>query len=193
MNHQLPELPYATDALAPHCSQETLELHHGKHHKAYVDKLNMLQQGTEFESMALEDIVRNASGEIYNNAAQHWNHSFFWLCMTPGGGGQPTGALRSAINAQWGSHGAFREAFIKTAVANFGSGWTWLVMGADGALAILNLEAAGTPLRSGDEGLLTVDVWEHAYYVDYRNLRPKYVETFIDQLVNWDFVAMNFD
>jgi Fe-Mn family superoxide dismutase len=193
MDHQLPDMPYETDALAPHCSKETLELHHGKHHKAYVDKLNTLQQGTEFESMALEDIVKQASGEIYNNAAQHWNHSFFWLCMTPGGAGEPTGALRNAISAKWGSHGAFREAFVKSAAGNFGSGWTWLVKTPDSSLDIVNMGAAGTPLTTADDALLTVDVWEHAYYVDYRNLRPKYVETFLDRLVNWEFVAMNFN
>ena len=192
MEHQLPPLPYPIDALEPHYSKETLEYHHGKHHKAYVDKLNELQKGTEFETMTLEDIIKKASGPIYNNAAQIWNHTFFWNSMKPNGGGEPSGALADAIHKKWGSFSAFRDAFIKAAVGNFGSGWTWLVKKADGSVDIVNMGAAGTPLTTGDKALLCVDVWEHAYYIDYRNLRPKFVETFLDKLVNWDFAARNF-
>ncbi len=192
MEHTLPALPYAIDALAPHYSKETLEFHHGKHHNAYVVNLNNLQKGTEFEGMDLESIVKKSSGGIYNNAAQIWNHTFFWNCMKPQGGGEPTGALAAAINAKFGSYAAFKEAFVKSAVGNFGSGWTWLVKKADGSVDIVNMGAAGTPLTTGDKALLTVDVWEHAYYIDYRNLRPKFVETFLDHLVNWSFAESNF-
>ncbi len=192
MEHTLPPLPYAKDALAPHVSQETLEYHHDKHHKAYVDKLNELQKGTEFESMSLEDIIKKATGAVYNNAAQISNHTFFWSCMKPGGGGEPSGPLAAAIKAKWGSHAAFKEAFAKSAVGNFGSGWTWLVKKADGAVDIVNMGAAGTPITTADKGLLTLDVWEHAYYIDYRNARPKWAETFLDKLADWDFAAKNF-
>ena len=192
MEHQLPPLPYPIDALEPHYSKETLEYHHGKHHKAYVDKLNELQKGTEFETMTLEDIIKKASGPIYNNAAQIWNHTFFWNSMKPNGGGEPAGALADAINKKWGSFSAFRDAFIKAAVGNFGSGWTWLVKKADGSVDIVNTGAAGTPLTTADKALLTVDVWEHAYYIDYRNLRQKFVETFLSNLVNWKFAEANF-
>jgi len=192
MEHQLPPLPYPIDALEPHYSKETLEYHHGKHHKAYVDKLNELQKGTEFETMTLEDIIKKASGPIYNNAAQIWNHTFFWNCMKPNGGGAPSGALAAAIDAKWGSFDAFKAAFQASAVGNFGSGWTWLVKKADGSVDIVNMGAAGTPLTTGDKALLCVDVWEHAYYIDYRNLRPKFVETFLNNLVNWSFVEANF-
>lgn len=192
MEHSLPALPYSIDALAPAYSRETLEYHHGKHHNAYVVNLNNLQKGTDFENMALEDIVRKSSGGIYNNAAQIWNHTFFWNCMKPAGGGEPAGALSAAINAKWGSYAAFKEAFVKSAVGNFGSGWTWLVKRPDGSVDIVNMGAAGTPLTTGDKALLTVDVWEHAYYIDYRNLRAKYVETFFDKLVNWGFAQANF-
>lgn len=192
MEHTLPPLPYPLDALAPHYSKETLEYHHGKHHNAYVVNLNNLQKGTEFEKMALEEIVRKSSGGIYNNAAQIWNHTFFWNCMKPAGGGEPGGALAAAIVKKWGSHAAFREAFVKSAVGNFGSGWTWLVKKADGSVDIVNMGPAGTPLTTGDKPLLTVDVWEHAYYIDYRNARPKYVEVFLDKLVNWEFAQANF-
>ena len=192
MEHKLPELPYALDALAPAYSKETMEYHYGKHHKAYVDKLNELQKGTEFESMALEDIVRKSSGALFNNAAQHWNHSFFWNCLTPNGGAAPAGALADAINAKWGSLDAFKEAFTKSAVGNFGSGWTWLVKKADGSLDIVNTGPAGTPLTTDDKALLTVDVWEHAYYIDYRNARPKFVEAFLNKLANWEFAEKNF-
>ena len=192
MKHILPPLPYAMNALAPSISQETFEFHYGKHHKAYVDKLNELQEGTEFAALTLEDIIKKASGPIYNNAAQIWNHTFFWNCMTPNGGGEPTGALAAAINAKWGSYAAFKEAFVKSAVGNFGSGWTWLVKKADGSVDIVNTGAAGTPLTTADKALLTVDVWEHAYYIDYRNLRQKFVETFLSNLVNWKFAEANF-
>ena len=192
MERTLPPLPYAIDALAPDYSKETLEYHHGKHHKAYVDKLNELQKGTEFEAMELEEVVKKSSGGIYNQAAQIWNHTFFWNCMKPNGGGEPTGALAEAINKKWGSSADFRKAFVASAVGNFGSGWTWLVKKADGSVDIVNMGAAGTPLTTGDTPVLTVDVWEHAYYIDYRNARQKFVETFFDKLVNWDFAAKNF-
>ncbi|TSE35357.1 superoxide dismutase [Tepidimonas charontis] len=194
MEHTLPPLPFAIDALEPYYSKETLEYHHGKHHNAYVVNLNNLQKGTEYESMTLEEIVRKAPnpGPIYNNAAQVWNHTFFWNCMKPNGGGEPSGALAQAINAKWGSYAAFRDAFVKSAVGNFGSGWTWLVKKPDGTVDIVNMGAAGTPLTTADKALLTVDVWEHAYYIDYRNLRQKYVETFLDKLVNWEFAQANF-
>ncbi|MDC8783882.1 superoxide dismutase [Roseateles koreensis] len=192
MEHLLPALPYAKDALAPHYSVETLEFHHGKHHNAYVVNLNNLQKGTEFEAMTLEEIVKKSTGPIYNNAAQIWNHTFFWNCMKPNGGGAPTGALADAINAKFGSFDAFKEAFTKSAVGNFGSGWTWLVKKADGTVEIVNTGAAGTPLTTADKALLTIDVWEHAYYIDYRNLRPKFVETFLNNLANWDFAQANF-
>ena len=187
MEHTLPPLPYAMDALVPHMSRETLEYHYGKHHKAYVDNLNNLQKGTEFQSMQLEDIIRKASGGIYNNAAQVWNHTFFWNCMKPGGGGEPKGALGDAIKAKCGSYAAFKETFVKSAVGNFGSGWTWLVKKADGSVDIVNMGAAGTPLTTGETALLTIDVWEHAYYIDYENRRPEFVNAVIDKLLNWDF------
>ncbi len=192
MEHTLPPLPYPIDALGDAYSKETLEYHHGKHHKAYVDKLNELQKGTEFENLSLEEIIKKASGPIYNQAAQIWNHTFFWNCMKPQGGGEATGALADAIKAKWGSHKAFTEAFVKSAVGNFGSGWTWLVKKPDGSVDIVNTGAAGTPLTTADKAILTVDVWEHAYYIDYRNARPKFVETFFDKLANWDFAAKNF-
>jgi len=192
MERTLPPLPYALDALAPAYSQETMEYHYGKHHKAYVDKLNELQKGTEFEAMQLEDVIKKSSGGIYNQAAQIWNHTFFWNCMKPQGGGEPTGALADAIQKKWGSVADFKKAFVTSAVGNFGSGWTWLVKKADGSVDIVNMGAAGTPLTTGDTPVLTVDVWEHAYYIDYRNARQKFVETFFDKLVNWDFAAKNF-
>ena len=192
MERTLPPLPYAIDALAPDYSKETLEYHHGKHHKAYVDKLNELQKGTEFEAMELEEVVKKSSGGIYNQAAQIWNHTFFWNCMAPEGGGEPGGALAEAINAKFGSYAAFKEAFVKSAAGNFGSGWTWLVKKADGSVDIVNMGPAGTPLTTQDKALMTVDVWEHAYYIDYRNRRPDFVATFLDKLANWDFAAQNF-
>ena len=192
MERTLPALPYAIDALAPHYSQEAFEYHHGKHHLAYVSKLNELQKGTEFENMELEDIIKKAQGGIYNQAAQIWNHTFFWNCMKPQGGGAPTGALADAINAKWGSFDAFKTAFVNSAVGNFGSGWTWLVKKADGSIDIVNTGAAGCPMTTGDKALLTVDVWEHAYYIDYRNARQKFVEVFFSNLANWEFAEKNF-
>jgi Fe-Mn family superoxide dismutase len=193
MEHKLPELPYAMDALQPHMSKETLEFHYGKHHQAYVTNLNNLIKGTEHENASLEDIVRKApAGGLFNNAAQVWNHTFFWHCMKPGGGGKAGGALAGAIDKKWGSFDAFNEAFHKSAVGNFGSGWTWLVKKPDGSVDIVNTSNAGTPLTTADQALLTVDVWEHAYYVDYRNRRPDFVKTFLDQLANWDFAGKNF-
>jgi Fe-Mn family superoxide dismutase len=192
MEHTLPALPYATDALQPHMSKETFEYHYAKHHQTYVTNLNNLIKGNEFENATLEEIVKKSSGGIYNNAAQVWNHTFFWNCMKPNGGGAPAGALAEAINKKWGSVDEFKKAFQASAVGNFGSGWTWLVKKADGSLDIVNMGAAGTPLTTADKALLCVDVWEHAYYIDYRNLRAKFVETYLANLVNWDFVAKNF-
>jgi len=192
VEHTLPTLPYAVDALAPHMSKETFEFHYGKHHQAYVTNLNNLIKGTELENLSLEDIVRKSSGGVFNNAAQVWNHTFFWNCMKPAGGGAPGGALATAIQQKWGSFDAFKEAFTKSAVGNFGSGWTWLVRKADGSVDIVNTSNAGTPLTGDDKPLLTVDVWEHAYYVDYRNARPKFVEAFLTHLVNWSFAEANF-
>jgi Fe-Mn family superoxide dismutase len=192
MEHTLPPLPYAMDALAPHISKETFEYHYGKHHQAYVTNLNNLIKGTEFASLGLEDIVRKSSGGVFNNAAQVWNHTFFWSSMKPGGGGEPSGALAAAIAAKWGSYAAFKEAFAKSAVGNFGSGWTWLVKKPDGTVDIVNTSNAATPLTTADKALLTIDVWEHAYYIDYRNARPKFVETFLNSLANWDFATKNF-
>ena len=193
MEHTLPALPFAMDALAPHMSKETFEYHYAKHHQAYVTNLNNLINGTEYEALDLEAIVKKApTGGIYNNSAQVWNHSFFWNCLKPGGGGAPSGALAAAIDKKWGSFDEFKKAFQASAVGNFGSGWTWLVKKADGSVDIVNMGAAGTPLTTADRALLCVDVWEHAYYIDYRNARPKYVETFLNALANWDFAAKNF-
>ncbi|MES2832819.1 MAG: superoxide dismutase [Fe] [Pseudomonadota bacterium] len=191
MEHTLPPLPYAIDALAPHISKETLEYHYGKHHQTYVTNLNNLIKGSEFENAPLEDIVRKASGGVFNNAAQVWNHTFYWHCMTPAGAGAPSGALAAAIDAKYGSFDKFKEEFGKSCAGNFGSGWTWLVKKSDGGVDIVNTSNAATPLTGSDKPLLTCDVWEHAYYIDFRNARPKYVETFW-KLVNWDFVAKNF-
>lgn len=191
MEHKLPELPYAKDALAPHISAETLEYHYGKHHATYVTNLNKLIVGTEFENLALEDIVKKATGGIFNNAAQVWNHTFYWNCLAPKAGGEPTGPLAEAINKTFGSFAAFKEKFSTTAVGTFGSGWAWLVKNADGSLAIESTSNAANPMTAGKKPLLTCDVWEHAYYIDYRNARPKYVEAFWN-LVNWAFVAKNF-
>lgn len=190
MAHTLPELSYAMDALEPHISQETLEYHYGKHHRTYVDKLNGLIDGTEFAKASLEDIVRASSGGLFNNAAQAWNHSFYWNCLSPNGGGQPESELAKAIDQAFGSFDAFHKQFSDRAVTLFGSGWAWLVKQADGGLAIVQTSNADTPLTGNDTPLLTCDVWEHAYYIDYRNARPKYLEAFW-QLVNWDFVAKN--
>jgi Fe-Mn family superoxide dismutase len=192
MPFALPPLPYAQDALAPHISKETFEFHYGKHHQAYVTNLNNLVAGTPNEGKPLEEVVRGAQGPIFNNAAQVWNHTFFWNSMKPGGGGQPGGALLAAVNAKWGSVAAFKEAFTKSAVGNFGSGWTWLVKKPDGTVDIVNTSNAATPLTTADKALLTIDVWEHAYYIDYRNARPKFVETFLTSLANWGFAEANF-
>ncbi|BBR40585.1 superoxide dismutase [Aeromonas veronii] len=191
MAFELPALPYAINALEPHISQETLEYHHGKHHNTYVVNLNNLVPGTEFEGKSLEEIIKTSSGGIFNNAAQIWNHTFYWHCLSPNGGSEPTGALADAINKAFGSFAEFKDAFTKSAIGNFGSSWTWLVKKADGSLAIVNTSNAGCPLtEAGTTPLLTVDLWEHAYYIDFRNLRPKYMETFWT-LVNWEFVAKN--
>lgn len=190
MTHELPPLPYPKSALAPLISEETLEYHYGKHHQTYVTNLNNLIPGTEFENLSLEEIVRKSSGAIFNNAAQVWNHTFYWNSLSPNGGGAPTGALATAIDQAFGSFDKFKEEFTKCAVTTFGSGWAWLVKNADGSLAIVSTSNAGCPLTNGQTPLLTCDVWEHAYYIDYRNLRAKYVEAFWS-LVNWDFVAKN--
>jgi Fe-Mn family superoxide dismutase len=188
MEHRLPELPYDKNALEPHISAETLEYHHGKHHATYVANLNKLIPGTEFENMPLEDIILKASGGIFNNAAQVWNHTFYWSCLSPDGGGEPSGDLAAGINQAFGSFAEFKEKFSTAATSNFGSGWTWVVRNGSSSLEIVNTSNAGTPLTDGKKPLLTCDVWEHAYYIDYRNARPKYVEAFWN-LVNWDFVA----
>jgi Fe-Mn family superoxide dismutase len=190
MEHKLPELPYAKDALAPGISAETIEYHYGKHHKAYVDNLNKLIPGTEFEKMSLEEIVKKASGGIFNNAAQDWNHSFYWNCLSPKAGGEPAGTLANAINKNFGSFAQFKEKFSNTAVTTFGSGWAWLVKNSDGTLSIESSSNAGNPLKDDKKALLTCDVWEHAYYIDYRNARAKYIEAFWN-LVNWKFVEQN--
>ena len=189
MEHKLPELPFAKDALAPNISAETLEYHYGKHHKAYVDNLNKLIAGTEFAAMTLEEIIRRASGPIANNAAQTWNHTFYWNCLIPGGG-VPSGELATEIDKNFGSFAQFQEKFTASATSLFGSGWTWLVRNYDGKLVIENTSNAGNPVRDGKPPLLTCDVWEHAYYIDYRNARAKYVEAWW-KIVNWKFVAQN--
>ena len=191
MEHTLPALPYAMDALQPHISKETLEFHYGKHHQTYVTNLNNLIKGTEFENASLEDIVKKSSGGVFNNAAQIWNHTFYWNSLSPKGGGKPAGALAAAIDAKWGSFDAFKEAFTKSAVGNFGASWTWLVKKADGSLDIVNTSNAATPVTTADKPLMTCDLWEHAYYIDYRNRRPDYLGAFWS-LVNWDFAAKNF-
>ena len=191
MAFELPALPYAQDALQPHISAETLEFHYGKHHKTYVDKLNGLVDGTDLAGKSLEEVVRASQGPVFNNAAQVWNHTFYWNCLSPNGGGEAKGAAARAIDSAFGSFAAFKEQFTNSAVNNFGSGWTWLVKGADGKLAIVNTGNAATPLTDkGVVPLLTVDVWEHAYYIDYRNARPKYMDAFW-ALVNLDFVNAN--
>ena len=191
MKHELPALPFAQDSLAPVISSETLDYHYGKHHNAYVTNLNNLVPGTEFENSSLEEIIMKASGGVFNNAAQVWNHTFYWNCLSPNGGGAPSGDLGAAIDAAFGSFDNFKTEFSKAAATNFGSGWTWLVKNADGSIAIASTSNAGTPMTNGQTALLTVDVWEHAYYVDYRNARPKYLEE-IWKIFNWDFVAEQF-
>lgn len=192
MAFELPPLPYAKNALVPHISEETLEYHYGKHHNAYVVNLNNLVKGTEFEGKSLEDVVKTSSGGVFNNAAQIWNHTFYWHSLSPTGGGEPTGAVAEAIAKTWGSFEKFKEEFNKMAVGNFGSSWTWLVKKADGSVAIVNTSNAGTPItEAGVTPLITVDLWEHAYYIDYRNLRAKYLESFW-ALANWEFANANF-
>lgn len=192
MAFKLPELPYAKDALAPHISAETLEYHYGKHHQAYVDNLNKLVAGTPNENKSLEDLIKTTDGGIFNNAAQVWNHTFYWYCLKPKGGGAPTGKIGDAINKTFGSFDAFKEQFSEAAKTQFGSGWAWLVKKADGTLAIEKTGNAGNPMTSGHKPIMTCDVWEHAYYIDYRNARPKYVEAFWN-LVNWDFVEQQLN
>ncbi len=192
MAFELPALPYAKDALEPHISAETLEFHYGKHHATYVQKLNGLVEGTDLANKSLEEIIKTSEGPLFNNAAQVWNHTFYWNCLAPNAGGEPTGAVAEAINKSFGSFAEFQVAWNEKAVNNFGSCWTWLVKKADGGLEIVNTSNAATPLT--DESvtvLLTVDLWEHAYYIDYRNARPNYLNGFW-ALVNWDFVAENF-
>lgn len=191
MAFELIELPYPLNGLEPHISSETLEYHYGKHHRTYVNNLNNLVADTEFENMSLEEIIKNSEGGVFNNAAQDWNHAFYWQCMKPNGGGEPTGELLEAITSTFGSFAEFKDEFTKTAVSTFGSGWAWLVRNADGSLLITSTSNAGNPMTTGKTPLMTCDVWEHAYYIDYRNARPKYLEAFWD-LVNWDFVANNF-
>jgi Fe-Mn family superoxide dismutase len=191
MVHELPALPYAKNALAPHISEETIEYHYGKHHQTYVTNLNNLIKGTEFEEMSLQDIIKKSSGGLFNNAAQVWNHTFYWHCLSPNGGGEPGGALADAVIKKFGSFAAFKEEFTKCAVTTFGSGWAWLVKNLDGSLEIVSTSNAGTPVTSEQQAILTCDVWEHAYYVDYRNARPKYVEAFWN-LVNWEFASQQF-
>jgi len=187
MAFALPDLPYAKDALEPHISSETLDYHYGKHHKTYVDKLNGMIEGTEHASKSLEDIIRNSEGGMFNNAAQVWNHTFYWHCLAPNGGGEPDGKLAEMINRDFGSFAGFKEKFTQTAINTFGSGWAWLVQNPDGSLAITSTSNAETPLTGDAKPLLTCDVWEHAYYIDYRNARPNYMEAFWN-LVNWNYV-----
>ncbi len=190
MSYELPELPYAKDALSPHISAETLDYHHGKHHAAYTNKLNAMLPGSGFEEASLDDIIKKAEGGLFNQAAQYFNHSFYWKCLSPNGGGAPTGAIADAINESFGSFDGFKEAFTQAAAGHFGSGWAWLVRNADGKLEVTSTHDAGCPIRDGAKPILTCDVWEHAYYIDYRNARPKYIEAFWN-LVNWDFANEN--
>jgi Fe-Mn family superoxide dismutase len=195
MAFQLPKLPYSLKALAPMISEETMQYHYGKHHQTYINNLNALIVGKPYEHMMLEDIVMMSAGfdqPVFNNAAQAWNHTFFWMCMSPSGGGLPGGRLMSDIVAKWGSFEAFRDAFIAKAAGNFGSGWTWLVLNPETGLEIVNTSNAETPLASDDIPLMVVDVWEHAYYIDYRNARVDFVRAFLDRLVDWNFVAKNY-
>ncbi|MCD2450102.1 superoxide dismutase [Fe] [Methylicorpusculum oleiharenae] len=192
MAYELPALPYEKDALVPHISVETIDFHYGKHHQTYVTNLNNLVPGTEFDGLSLEDIIKKSSGGIFNNAAQIWNHTFYWNSLSPNGGGEPTGGLANAINRTFGSFQEFKEAFTKCAVTTFGSGWAWLVKNPDGTLALVSTSNAGCPLTDGKVPLLTCDVWEHAYYIDYRNARPAYLEAFW-ALVNWEFASANYE
>ncbi len=190
MSFQLPELPFSKDSLAPHISAETLDYHHGKHHNAYVTKLNAAIEGTEYASMSLEDIIKKSKGGLFNNAAQVYNHTFYWNCLSPNGGGNPTGKRAEAIDGKWGSFDSFKEAFTQSAATNFASGWTWLVKDRNGNLEIVNTDDAGCPITNNQTPVLTIDVSEHAYYVDYRNSRPDYINAFWN-LVNWDFASNN--
>lgn len=192
MTFKLPDLPYEMDALEPHLSKETLEYHYGKHHQAYVTNLNKLVEGTAQANASLEDLIRNASGGIFNNAAQIWNHSFYWQCLSPNGGGEPTGALLKKIEAKFGSFLEFKEKFSTLAATTFGSGWAWLVKNNNGDLELVSTSNAGNPMTQNQTPLLTCDVWEHAYYIDYRNARPKYIDAFWS-LVNWTFVEENLE
>ena len=190
MEHKLPDLPYAMDGLQPHFSKETLEFHYGKHHQTYVTNLNNLVEGTDDADASLTDIIMKAEGGLFNNAAQIWNHTFYWSSMAPSGGGAPTGEVADRINDAFGSYESFREAFVKAATTQFGSGWAWLVDNG-GTLEILQTANADLPMNHSAKALLTIDVWEHAYYIDFRNARPNYINTFMDSLLNWDFVADN--
>lgn len=191
MAFELPALPYEKNALEPHISAETLEYHYGKHHQTYVNKLNELTEGTDDAKKSLEEIINASSGGLFNQAAQVWNHTFYWHCLSPNGGGEPTGALADAINAKFGSFDEFKKTFNANAAGNFGSGWTWLIKTADGGVDIVNTSNADTPIAHGQTPIMTIDVWEHAYYIDYRNARPKYLEN-VWNVLNWDFVAQNF-
>lgn len=190
MAFELPALPYARDALAPHISAETLEYHYGKHHQTYVTNLNKLVEGTEFENAPLEDVILKSDGGLFNNSAQVWNHTFYWNSMAPDGGGAPTGAVADAVDSAFGSYDDFRAKFAEAATTQFGSGWAWLVDNGSG-LEIMKTSNADLPLKHGAKALLTIDVWEHAYYIDFRNARPNYINTYLDSLVNWEFVAAN--
>ena len=195
MKIALPELPYALDALEPHVSRRTLEFHHGKHHKTYVDTTLKLIKGTRYENAPLEDIVRDTAkegGQLFNNAAQAWNHSFFWDCMSPNGGGKPTGPAAEAIEAGLGGYDAFRKSFGEAAATLFGSGWAWLAL-ENGKMSVLKTGNADTPIAHGQVPLLTLDVWEHAYYLDYQNRRPDFIQAFLDHLLNWDFVNAHLE
>jgi len=191
MAFTLPPLPYDKNALAPHISAETLDYHHGKHHQTYVTNLNKLIEGKPEASKTLEEIILSSEAGVFNNAAQIWNHTFYWHCMKPGGGGQPTGDLAAAIQRDFGSFEKFAEEFSNAATTQFGSGWAWLVLGKDKKLAVTKTANADLPMKHEQKALLTIDVWEHAYYIDYRNARPKYIETFLKSLVNWQYALEN--
>ncbi len=190
MAFELPALPYAQDALAPHISAETLEYHYGKHHQTYVTNLNKLVEGTEFENAELTDVIMKSDGGLFNNSAQVWNHTFYWSSMSPDGGGAPTGEVADAINSAFGSYDEFKAKFAEAATTQFGSGWAWLVDSGSG-LEIMKTSNVDLPMKHGSKALLTIDVWEHAYYIDFRNARPNYISTYLDSLLNWDFVAQN--